>query len=596
MVMSYKKNIILILLFNYSFSECDYSIGDFNNDNYLNVIDIIALVNNIVDENQFDIVFDLNFDLVNNISDIIILVNRIIDVYPQVIEIQEVDFNFNNLILTWNNSDDYGFRLYNVNYFNLITQESDIIYSTDNINDISVNLSDFNLKEQNWFYVSVIDFMGCEIVGPQFYYELPYKHYNIDEFGNVYDSEINLEDFQSSSDCQGCHQSHYNEWTNSMHSYSMESPIFFSYKNQTIEDHPEVGDKFCSQCHNPAAYLTNTNLEEYDSVESLQTSDISNVLKEGIGCDICHTATSLSGSVFTGQSGAASALYKLYPGENIKFGPIENPIENDFHDSYFLPTYTSSNMCLPCHDLVINDLEAEITFTEWNRIPGFSMFGGVSCQVCHMPEKPDGTHDHSFIGADLDLNIPYASNPEYGKVLNLMNSAVTMEFDVWGNQLPDSITSGDTLLIPITIESLTAHNIPSGTSFNRDVWMEVIVSNDNQILFSSGFLQNNSDYLDYFDNDLLSFKNYLLTENGDTTQSVLDTYEIINNSLAPYAQRFKQYSVFIPVDLNGEIYIQARLLFRPFDPKFILEHHSDFIDNLPIFEMFSINSIVNINE
>ena len=76
-------------------------------------------------------------------------------------------------------------------------------------------------------------------------------------------------------------------------------------------------------------------------------------------------------------------------------------------------------MCLPCHDLSVNDVETEITFTEWDRIPGFSMFGGIPCQSCHMPIKQDGTHDHSFIGVDLDLNIPHRSHLIQGLYLHL---------------------------------------------------------------------------------------------------------------------------------------------------------------------------------
>ena len=590
----FRKYIFIILLFSSSFAECDYTIGDFNNDDILNVLDVIALVNNIIDEDEFSIIFDLNFDLINNIADIIILVNRIIDNYPQEIAIVEVGYDFETLTIFWNQSTDYGFEHYNVNYFNIISQESEIIYTSSTISDTTVNLLDFILKEQNWFYISIVDFLGCETSGNQFYYELPFKHYEVDDNGNVYDSEISVTDFNNSTDCQGCHESHYEEWSNSMHSYSMNSPVFFSYKNETLENHPEVGDKFCSQCHNPIAYLTNTNLEEYNSVENLQSSQLENVIKEGIGCDVCHTATSLSQTVFTDDNGAANAIYKLYPGENIKFGPIENPLENGFHNSYYLPTYTSSSMCLPCHDLVIRDVEAEITFTEWDRIPGFSMFGGVACQVCHMPEKEDGTHDHGFIGADLDLNIPYLSNPEYEKVVDLMNSAVTMEFDVWGIELPETVNSGDTLLVPLTVESITAHNIPSGTSFNRDVWVELKVSFNNEIIYSSGLLQNNSEFLNYNDENLLSFRTYLLDENGDTTRSVIDTHDIINNSLSPYAQRFKQYNIYIPDNISGEISVQARMLFRPFSPDFILNHHPSFIENLPIYEMSVINSIIEV--
>ena len=73
---------------------------------------------------------------------------------------------------------------------------------------------------------------------------------------------------------------------------------------------------------------------------------MSPILKEGIGCDVCHTTTGLSQSVFTPENGAASAIYKLYPGENIKFGSIENPISNSYHESYYLPTYSSYQICV----------------------------------------------------------------------------------------------------------------------------------------------------------------------------------------------------------------------------------------------------------
>ena len=319
------------------------------------------------------------------------------------------------------------------------------------------------------------------------------------------------------------------------------------------------------------------------------------VIKDGISCDVCRTVTGLSQTVHTSNSGAASAQYKLYPGENIKFGPIEYPDSNNFHESFYLPTYQVSEQCLPCHDLVVRGAETEITFTEWNRIPGFSMFGGIPCQSCHMPEKEDGTHDHNFIGVDLDLSIPYLENPLFQKVSDMLESSVEMNFEVWGQYLPESISPLDTLHVPVAIESLTAHSIPSGTSFNREAWIELTVSNNDDILYSSGLILQASDALDYNDEDLLLFKSYLLDAVGDTTHSVIDSHEIINNSLPAYSQRFKIYEFVLPENLDGVLNINARMLFRPFEPEFLMNHHEEFINNLPVFEMFSIQSEVQID-
>ena len=585
------KLLSVLCFFTFIFSQCDYDIGDTNDDNILNVIDIIYIINVIISEEQeLDQNLDLDFNQIINISDIIVLVNRIIDDSVNMTSINNISFNFNELNVSWIKSRDYGFDKYQLYYSDILNENNIIIYTTSTIHDTSIVLNNIILSEQNWFSVSVTDFMGCELISQEIYYELPFKEYETDNQGNVIDAIFNHEDFSSAENCQGCHEQHYNEWSESMHSYTMHSPIFFSYRNQTIEDHPDVGEMFCIQCHNPIAYLTNTSFDQFTTVEEFQNSDLPNVIKEGISCDVCHTSTNVTETVFTNNIGSASALYKLFPGENIKFGPIENPEENNYHDSYYLPTYQSSQMCLPCHDLVIRDVEAEITFTEWDRIPGFSMFGGIPCQDCHMPEKEDGTHDHTFIGVDMDLSIPYLENPLFEKVSAMLSSSAEMRFEIWNQTLPSFISNLDTLSIPLTIESLTAHSIPSGTSFNREAWIELIIRHNDEVLFSTGFLNDNAQHLNYNDENLLLFKSYLFDANGEPTHSVIDVHQIDNQSLLAYSQRFKYYNFIVPEGIEGELHIQARMLFRPFEPEFIIEHHNDFINNLPIFEMCKVES------
>ena len=149
-------------------------------------------------------------------------------------------------------------------------------------------------------------------------------------------------------------------------------------------------------------------------------------------------------------------------------------------------------------------------------------------------------------------------------------------------------------MIPIAIESLTGHSIPSGTSFNREVWLELIVTNNDSILYSVGYLENNISSLNY-DDDLLLFKSFLLDQNNENTNSVIETHAIINNSLPAYSQRYKYYDVQIPQNIEGEINVHARMLFRPFDPQFIIQHHVEFLDNLPIYQMFEISKTIIIN-
>ena len=222
------------------------------------------------------------------------------------------------------------------------------------------------------------------------------------------------------------------------------------------------------------------------------------------------------------------------------------------------------------------------------------MFGGIPCQSCHMPQKEDGTHDHNFIGVDMDLSIPYQDNPLFDKVSDMLSSGVDLRFEVWDQSLPSTVSNLDTLEIPLTIESLTAHSIPSGTSFNREAWIEVVVKHNETIIYSSGMIADNTQELNINDENLILFKSYLFDEFGELTHMVINTHDMINNSLQAYSHRYNIYEVLIPDGLSGEINITIRMLFRPFDPQFILNHHEEFLNNLPVFEMAKIESNIPI--
>ena len=60
------------------FSIISSNIGDFNNDNIINILDVIIIINAIM-ENSSNNLYDLNNDQVLNILDVIILINIILD-------------------------------------------------------------------------------------------------------------------------------------------------------------------------------------------------------------------------------------------------------------------------------------------------------------------------------------------------------------------------------------------------------------------------------------------------------------------------------------------------------------------------------------
>ena len=421
------------------------------------------------------------------------------------------------------------------------------------------------------------------------------KLYTLDDNGNVIDTEIAISDFTPATECEECHEEHYDEWQHSMHAYAMKDPVFFSGWNGEQSHRPDTGERFCIQCHSPVAFTTGTDLSDYETPETVENSDLPESIKEGIACDYCHSLTGLSSTVHALDNIAANAEHHLFPGENIKFGPIQNPEPTSFHESVYLPIYKESEICLPCHDITVRGVEAEITFTEWSRINSFSMSGEFSCQDCHMLEKADGSHDHSFAGVDVDLSLSPDDNPQIDKIIELLSSALKIDFWTPLNQLSNSVSVGESLSIPISVESLTAHSIPSGVPFAREMWLEIVGEDENGlIIFSNGEIESNSTELDYSDSELLLFTAHMFDEIGDTTLAVTDVHDMTNTSLSGMSTRYHTYTFDIPSEVGENLIITAKMKFRPFKPAILQGGHANLLLNLPVFGMDSITTVVSV--
>ena len=429
-------------------------------------------------------------------------------------------------------------------------------------------------------------------------------------------SDIGIDDFRPARECDECHPQHYEEWKHSMHAFAMKDPVFLRGWNDEQALHPEKGERFCIQCHSPVAFVTGTYLNEIYSAEEMEELGVPEVIREGIGCDFCHSVTRPSKIVETPDNLEAVAEYNLYPGEGIKFGPIEpDSAMKSLLSFYGSPhevennsLFKSSQVCLPCHDMSVRGVGAEKTFTEWELAEEFSMGNIHSCQECHMPlttrkvvnndEAPVRiVHRHTFVGVDLDLSKPAEDSPQFEDVTDLLEGAVTLEFDT----LIDSINIGDVLTIPVVVTNdKVGHSIPSGVSFAREAWLEVKVTINDNILFESGLLSSNTDTLEISDNNLLLFTSYLISDTltGKITDLVSQTHGIIDNTLKASSKKDHSYEFqliedSIPVNSNGELVIQLRMLFRPFKPRLLADHDSLLV-NLPIFEMASLVDTVYI--
>jgi hypothetical protein len=410
----------------------------------------------------------------------------------------------------------------------------------------------------------------------------PYKNYSVDDGGNLIFSEMSVDDFQPVDDCIECHKTYVDEWAISPHGRSLTNKFFNNCLNDVKEEYGDEFQKVCFQCHTPANLIADP-------------STIENTHQVGLSCDICHSMTQTSNGTVTHPDRLVTNQYYLNPGEGIKYGPIENPEPNSYHESQYNPIFSQSQICLPCHDLRNEELETEITFTEWNRIPGLAMSGTAPCQQCHMLEKPDGTHDHHFTGVDLSYEVPPDEDPLYEKVLELIQTSAIISFQNNNSEIGDTMNRDSVLVIPLQIESTNGHHLPSGTSFNRDCWLSVEIRSENsggEILYQNGVLDHYLQLLNYNDPELTFFTSFLITEDGDTTNDIFKANDIINYSLPGMSKRDVDYSLQVAGDVS-QIWVSAKLLFRPIKP-YLFNGYPEMKENIPIYTIDEIEKIIQI--
>ena len=417
----------------------------------------------------------------------------------------------------------------------------------------------------------------------------PYKSYEFDSDGNIIFTEIDIIDFQPSRECSNCHPHQFQEWKLSTHYKSTNNPIFQIQKNKAKEHFNDLGDRFCIQCHSPSLFLSGI----YDTDTLALDENINEIINDGIGCDFCHSTTRLNtGSLVLDDFQLIDLDYYLNPGEGIKYGSIPFPENNIFHESRFNSIYQDSRICLPCHNMVIRNVEAHMTMVEWASDPLNVMADNRNCQSCHMPFEGDH-HNHMFSGIDIDLtkSITHEKNQiRIESITSLLDTAVISYFYNSEYILIDSTQSNDTLRIPLTVQNKTGHSIPTGTSYNREAWGEgqVMDSNDNSIC-EFGTIESNKDFLDYDSNNII-FTSWIKNTLGDTIYSSIDIHSIIDNTLKINQSIEWDYYCFIPGNITDSIKVISKMRIRPVKPQLFnsdseFDAYQHLLDNIPVFDI-----------
>jgi hypothetical protein len=287
--------------------------------------------------------------------------------------------------------------------------------------------------------------------------------------------------------CKECHVDHYNEWSGSMHAYASKDPVFLAM-NKRGQEEANLGD-FCVQCHAPMAVR-----------EKVITDfgDLSNVPDhlQGVTCYFCHNATDVGLPHNNANITLANDLTMR--------GALGNPTNPGVHgvlqgrSPHHDPRKPESSvMCGTCHDIVTpNGTHFERTLAEYESsvfATSANDYDRQSCQDCHMTKRrlarsaapgftgmttPRYTTPHLWPAVDVALtDFPNQAAMRSAVERCELQSRSISFFSADEGQPNAPWSPGEPYRFTIGIESHAGHAMPSGTSNDRRMWLEVIAVN-----------------------------------------------------------------------------------------------------------------------
>ena len=379
---------------------------------------------------------------------------------------------------------------------------------------------------------------------------------------------LELAAFMGSAACGECHTRHFAEWRTSMHAHAMVDPIYRALVKVRQADFGGLQDRFCTQCHS-AIGTRGGDIQRNFSFEALSPISL-----DGVTCEACHRVSGLSRAYNSG--------HQLDPDGPIR-GPFADPVATGFHISERSELLERSEFCGGCHDVIeVAGVNIERPYAEWLESPSAGL--GQTCQDCHMPTDtgttaiggPERTlHSHRFVGVDVPVAEVFRGAP--GELDDIRNRVRALLEGSGSLEVATStvVRVGRQLDLFVTVTNeIAGHNLPTGTTSNRQLWLELIVTDGSgDIIYQTGHVDANGDLRDhwseldqYGDDDLITFHSGFVDPEGVPVLFPWRAAEHISASLSPGYTR--THTLFVPTasGVTGPLSVQSRLLFRPYPP------------------------------
>lgn len=380
---------------------------------------------------------------------------------------------------------------------------------------------------------------------------------------------MSLADAPAAASCQPCHPTQYAEWRGSRHGDAMTDRVFQGLVAVRQQARAGREDRFCVQCHGVLGSRTGAVRPGF------RFADLPAPVMDGVACTICHRAAEVVRPYNAGLRLASDPGGAVLGGLDAPQGATAHPTQTASH-------LGTSRFCAGCHDVrELIGLSLERPFEEWEASPSFA--AGQTCQDCHMPRYDGaaalggpartGLRSHRFVGFDppgaINAQDPALRAAFAADLQALLGSAAGLEVRV------GAASAGQTLDVVVSAQNrIAGHSLPTGTTFIRQCWLEVIATDDSgKILYQTGTLDASGDLRDrwsgvdpYGDADLVSLSSQLLGPGGTPTLFPWEAVEHHRNALRAGETRTFTYFVPVPAGATGAIHVAARLRMRPAPP------------------------------
>lgn len=429
---------------------------------------------------------------------------------------------------------------------------------------------------------------------------------------------IAAENLMRNDYCANCHADIHRQWQVSAHRFaSFNNPAYlFSVRNTRRVALDRDGDvrasRFCAGCHDPVPLFSGA-FDEPDFDDENHPTALA-----GITCVACHAIEHLG-------SPRGNADYVIDAPEHYPFAFSDNPLlawvngilikgKPAHHKRTFMkPLHRTSEFCGTCHKV---HLPQELNKYRWLRgqnhydsflLSGVSGHGVQSfyyperavsrCSECHMPlvastdfgalpnDKGGAltVHGHNFPGANTALphllDLPDEVNEAHRAMLEgalrVDIFAIRAGSDIDGPVIaplrPEvpALMPGEAYIFDVVIRNLkVGHLFTEGTADSNEVWLDIAVQTDGDVIGRSGALDPVDGQVDPW----AHFVNaYVLDREGNRIdrRNAEDIFtKLYDHQIPPGAADVVHYRFRVP-ETGAPIEVTASLRYRKFDTTYV---------------------------